>query len=149
VITPLRLPAQQPREELQRAQTYSWYVRASRADSIVASGRVRALTSDAVRIDTTNILFSDLSTLERRTRVGSGWRRGAITGSIIMGGFGAFVIAGLCGMDDSASRGSCFPLAHLGGVVLGASIGFPIGGMIGAAIRPGKYEWQTVWPARD
>jgi hypothetical protein len=141
------LLAQEQSAVLQRAQTYQWYVRAWRGDSIMASGRVRAVAGDAVRIDTTRILFNELTLLERRTKVGGGWKRGALAGSVVMGALGVVAGITLCGIDDSGDD-SCGAAVFLG-AALAAGIGFPIGGMIGEVVRPGEHVWEIIWPSRN
>jgi hypothetical protein len=61
------------------------------------------------------------------------WLPGAILGTAVFGLLGASLGAGLCGdADTQQSTGECV-LAGAEGFLIGAAVGFPLGGLIGGA----------------
>ena len=61
------------------------------------------------------------------------WKTGALVGGTIVGVTGAFVMNGLCHMDDADAKGC--GLAMLGGAALGFLIGAVPGALIGGQIH--------------
>ena len=61
------------------------------------------------------------------------WLPGAIIGTAVFGLLGASLGAGFCGSDDSAQSGGSCVLAGAEGFLIGAAVGFPLGGLIGGA----------------
>ncbi len=61
------------------------------------------------------------------------WLPGAILGTAVFGLLGASFGAGFCGSDDAAQSGGSCVLAGAEGFLIGAAVGFPLGGLIGGA----------------
>ena len=61
------------------------------------------------------------------------WKTGALVGGTIVGVTGAFVMNGLCHLDDADAKGC--GLAMLGGAALGFLIGAVPGALIGGQIH--------------
>lgn len=70
---------------------------------------------------------------ERTSPAPTYWKTGAIVGGTIVGVTGAFVMNGLCHMDDAEASGC--GLAAVGGAALGFLIGAVPGALIGGQIH--------------
>jgi hypothetical protein len=66
------------------------------------------------------------------------WLTGAVLGGTLLGSFGASVGAGLCSDGETSHSAWTCVLAGVEGFLLGATVGVPLGGLIGGAfpIKP-------------
>ena len=81
---------------------------------------------------------ADTTSQPATRKIGDYTWEGAAIGGLAMGAFGAYIGAGMCGMDEGNGR-NC-TLAALTGFLAGAGVGATIGGIIGSAKKKPRPE---------
>jgi len=138
-----RLHAQATRQDtlvtrLRQAATGNWYVRVTIDDSTSLEGRIRSVSTQYARVENRRFDLTTVSSIDRRFRLGSGARTGALLGAA----GGVFVIGVPLALFGYDTAGSYVGLSVVGSAALGGLLGMTIG----EVARPGTDHWRRVWP---
>lgn len=130
--------AHDAKETLHRARSLHWLVQVYVADSVQAEGKPTRLGRTNAVVGGDEVAYAAIDSIYRWSPdVTTVSKAAAITGAVILGGFGAFLGAALCGLDEP----SCFLFLGGGGATVGAFLGASVGGVL----SPSEGAWEPLW----
>jgi hypothetical protein len=124
-----------------RAANLNWYVRVLGSDSTTVTGRVQDVSNSVVRIGGQSLDLRLVMRSDRRMRIRSGARKGAMIGagiSLLI----AVPLSEFASDPDSGGSKAEGTRVLLMAPLFGALVGF----LAGEAVNPGREHWEPIWP---